>query len=58
MPDVTTAPTVSVVTVTFNSEEFIRGCCRSVAAGAGTVAVEHLVIDNCSTDATSDVVRR
>jgi len=58
MPDVTTAPTVSVVTVTFNSEGFIRGCCRSVAAGAGTVAVEHVVIDNCSTDATSDIVRR
>ena len=35
MTDAANAPMVSVVTVTFNSEEFIRGCCTSVAQNAG-----------------------
>ena len=57
MTDVASAPIVSVVTVTFNSEEFIRGCCTSVAQNAGPVTIEHVVIDNGSTDATVNIVR-
>jgi len=58
MTDVASVPIVSVVTVTFNSEEFIRGCCASVAQGMGPLTVEHVVIDNGSSDATVDIVRQ
>lgn len=58
MPDVANSPVLSVVTVTFNSQEFIRGCCSSVAQSAGPVTVEHIVIDNGSSDATLEVVRQ
>ena len=51
------APLVSVVTVTFNSAEHIRGCVASVSRSAGTMPIEHIVIDNASRDGTSALVR-
>lgn len=57
MTDAANAPIVSVVTVTFNSEEFIRGCCASVVQNAGPITIEHVVIDNGSTDGTVGIVR-
>jgi GT2 family glycosyltransferase len=57
MTDAANAPMVSVVTVTFNSEKFIRGCCASVVQNAGPTTIEHVVIDNGSTDATVGIVR-
>ena len=42
------APLVSIVTVTFNSAEHIRGCVASVSRSVGTMPIEHIVIDNAS----------
>jgi GT2 family glycosyltransferase len=50
-------PTVSVVTVTFNSEDHIRECLGSVAQSSGAMQVEHIVIDNASKDGTSEIVQ-
>ena len=47
---------ISVVTVTFNSEDHIGGCIASVARNAAGMAVEHVVIDNASKDATARIV--
>jgi len=54
----TVEPTLSFVTVTFNSEEFIRGCIRSAAEGAGRLSFEHVVVDNASYDASVKVVEK
>ena len=51
------APLVSIVTVTFNSAEHIRGCVASVSRSVGTMPIEHIVIDNASQDGTSALVR-
>jgi GT2 family glycosyltransferase len=48
---------ISVVTVTFNSKEFIRGCLDSVVQNAGGVAIEHIVVDNGSKDETPNIVQ-
>jgi GT2 family glycosyltransferase len=50
-------PLVSIVTVTFNSAEHIRGCVASVSRSVGTMPIEHIVIDNASQDGTSALVR-
>src|SRR5262249_26471567 len=50
-------PMISVVTVTFNSKEFIRGCLDSVAQNAGAMDIEHIVVDNGSKDGTPDIVQ-
>lgn len=49
-------PTVSVVTVTFNSAKFVRGCIDSVAQSAGPLEIEHIVVDNASRDGTADLI--
>ncbi len=52
------APTVSVVTVTFNSKEYIRGCLGSVAENdSGVISIEHIVVDNGSRDGSAALVR-
>jgi GT2 family glycosyltransferase len=51
------APLLSIVTVTFNSAEHIRGCIASVASSVATTPIEHIVIDNASRDGTSALVR-
>jgi GT2 family glycosyltransferase len=48
------APTISVVTVTFNSIEFVPRCIESVARNAGAFEIEHIVVDNASRDGTPD----
>jgi GT2 family glycosyltransferase len=51
-------PTISVVTVTFNSEAFIRACLQSTAEQADeSLAVEHVIVDNASADASVAIVR-
>ena len=54
----TAAPTVSIVTVTFNSEDHVRDCLESVARSVGDMPIEHIVIDNASKDDTSGIVTR
>ena len=55
--DVSKGPLVSVVTVTFNSADHIRGCLESVARTSRSMCVEHIVIDNASRDDTASIVQ-
>ena len=52
-----TLPTLSVITPSYNSADFIEDAILSVARQEG-VAVEHIVIDGASTDTTLDIVKR
>lgn len=47
----------TVVVVTYNSERHIVPFLDSVPAAAGGLSVHVVVVDNCSTDGTADVVR-
>jgi GT2 family glycosyltransferase len=55
--DTSQTPMVSVVTVTFNSEDHIRECLDSVARASETMSLEHIVVDNASKDDTSAIVQ-
>lgn len=50
-------PLVSVTVVTYNSGRFIRRCLESVLAQRWP-ALEIIVIDNASTDGTTDIIER
>ena len=50
-------PMISVITPSFNQGRFIERCIRSVQA-QDYPNCEHIVYDNCSTDATVAVLRR
>ena len=50
-------PTVSVITTAFNAERFIAAAARSVLDQCG-VALEHVIVDDGSTDGTVAAVRR
>lgn len=52
-----TRPLVSVVTPVHNGEPYIAECVESVLAQTYD-HLEYIVVDNCSTDATPDIVRR
>lgn len=53
-----TRPAVSVVIVSHNHARYLDACLRSVAPDRHAVPAEVLVVDNVSTDDTTDVVRR
>jgi GT2 family glycosyltransferase len=53
-----TSVTLSIVTVSWNSEEFLADCISSSARSAGAMPYEHIVVDNASTDAGADLVER
>jgi len=48
---------ISVITPSYNQGRFIERCLASVSAQKGDFAVEHIVMDNCSTDGSVDVIR-
>ena len=50
-------PLVSVVTPVYNGAEYLEECLESVARQTYP-HWEHVVLDNCSTDATGEIVRR
>ena len=52
-----TLPSVSVITPSYNSAEFIEDAILSVSRQE-RVAVEHIVIDGASSDGTIDIVKR
>ena len=54
--DGASAPTVSVVVVSWNSARFLEACLASLAAQRG-VAMEVLVVDNGSTDGSAGMAR-
>lgn len=50
-------PFVSVVTPVFNGEKYIDDCIQSVRRQTYQ-AWEYVIVDNCSTDGTSDIVQK
>lgn len=50
--------TISVVTVTYNSERYLDETIQSVVTQRGDFYVEYIVIDNCSTDNTLEILKR
>jgi len=50
-------PLVSVVTPVYNGEQYLAECMESVL-GQTYDRLEHLIVDNCSTDATLEIARR
>lgn len=50
------APTLSIVIVTWNCSVLMRACLDSIAANAGSVDREIIVVDNASTDDTLAVI--
>lgn len=48
---------VSVITVTWNSKEFILNQIESVKSAAQNIQIEQIVVDNASTDGTVEVIQ-
>ncbi|MDP2873748.1 MAG: glycosyltransferase family 2 protein [bacterium] len=49
-------PELSVIIVTYNSEDFIRECLESLYKNLGQIEAEVIVVDNASTDKTVSLV--
>lgn len=49
-------PELTVLTMTYNQENFIAQCMDSVLAQKTDFPVRHLVLDHCSTDGTATIV--
>jgi glycosyltransferase involved in cell wall biosynthesis len=47
---------ISVVTPSFNQGKFIRKALASVREQEGQFSTEHIILDNCSTDSTSEAL--
>lgn len=52
------APEASVIIVSFNTRDILRACLDSLYTAIGRRAIEVIVIDNASRDASSDMVAR
>jgi glycosyltransferase involved in cell wall biosynthesis len=50
--------TISIVTPSFNSVRFIQETIQSVISQSGNFCIEYIVVDNCSTDGTKDVIEQ
>lgn len=50
------APDISVITPVYNGEKYIKDCIESVAAQT-KVRIEHIVIDNLSTDQSLEIAK-
>ncbi len=48
----------SVVTVTYNSEKYLDETIQSVILQKGDFFIEYIVIDNCSTDSTVEILEK
>lgn len=49
---------LSIVIVTWNSQEFIRNCLDSIFLSQGNFTSEIIVVDNCSSDETAKIVEQ
>ena len=48
---------ISIITPSYNQSQFIQKCIDSVRAQQG-VEIEHIILDNCSTDETANCLER
>jgi glycosyltransferase involved in cell wall biosynthesis len=46
----------SIVTPSYNSQRFIRETIESVISQKGDFSIEYIIVDNCSTDLTKEIV--
>ena len=51
-------PSLSIIIVTWNSEEFIEKCLKSVFDTRGSTDLEVIVIDNASQDTTTKIIEK
>jgi GT2 family glycosyltransferase len=51
------APAISILIVSFNTRDVLRECLQSVELATGDIAVETIVVDNCSRDGSAAMVR-
>ena len=51
-------PLVSIVIITWNSEEFIEKCLKSLFDTKGSIDLEVIVVDNASQDTTTKIIER
>lgn len=49
-------PAVSVLTLTYNHEKFIETCMESVSEQRCKFSMEHIIIDDCSSDNTTSII--
>lgn len=47
---------ISVITASFNQGPFIKKCVDSVRRQTGDFQIEHIILDNCSTDETAELL--
>src|SRR4051794_26703450 len=48
---------VSFIIVSWNAKQYLRQCLEAVDAGTKDVVVETIVVDNCSSDGSAEMVR-
>lgn len=53
-----TAPDLSVIIVSWNCRDVLMNCLRSLPGGAGSIAIETIVVDNHSADGSAEAVSR
>jgi len=51
-------PDLSIIIVSYNTRGLLSDCLRSVCASIGDLSYEIIVVDNCSTDGSVEMVRR
>jgi GT2 family glycosyltransferase len=51
-------PLLSIIIITWNSEEFIEKCLKSVFDTKGSIDLEVIVVDNASQDTTTKIIER
>jgi hypothetical protein len=49
---------LSIIIVSWNTRELLRGCLRSLDAATGPLTHEIIVVDNASSDGSADLVKR
>jgi GT2 family glycosyltransferase len=56
-PTETVLPAISILIVSFNTKDVLRECLESVKLSSVDLAVETIVVDNCSRDGSAAMVR-
>lgn len=49
-------PVLSVLTMAYNQKDYIKECMDSITAQKTDFPVEHIIVDDCSTDGTQDII--